>query len=54
MEYRIFRSDDREPENFRNSQKIKELMLSKKFRQYFLPSVITAVALSLSEFVWTE
>ena len=51
MEYRIFRSADREPGNFRNSQKIKELMLSKKFRQYFLPSVITAVALSLSEFV---
>ena len=34
-----------------SSKKIKELMLSKKFRQYFFPSIIAAVAMSLSDFV---
>ena len=36
---------------FKTSDKIKRLMLSKKYWQYFFPSLITAIALSLSEFV---
>lgn len=37
--------------DYANKEHIKKLMLSKKFRQYFFPSLIAAVAMSLSEFV---
>ncbi len=40
------------PQNdYSNRERIKQLMLSKKFRQYFFPSLIAAIAMSLSEFV---
>ena len=37
--------------DYENKEHIKKLMLSKKFRQYFFPSLIAAIAMSLSEFV---